>query len=130
MAYVFYTSGSTGKPKGVVIEQRCVQHYVAAAQALYPSEAVDCCLMCANYTFDVSVHSLWTAWSNGASLCLLPKEALLERGSELVAAHGVTTVALTTSQMGMFRPRVVAASLRRAIQYEAPTPPLPHWVLP
>ncbi|PBQ06236.1 non-ribosomal peptide synthetase, partial [Pseudomonas syringae] len=76
LAYVIYTSGSTGQPKGVMIEHRNLVNLVAwhcEAFGLTHRKQVS---SVAGVGFDACVWELWPALCVGASLSLLPGQAL------------------------------------------------------
>ncbi|MBI6744818.1 amino acid adenylation domain-containing protein [Pseudomonas syringae] len=76
LAYVIYTSGSTGQPKGVMIEHRNLVNLVAwhcEAFGLTHRKRVS---SVAGIGFDACVWELWPALCVGASLSLLPGQAL------------------------------------------------------
>ncbi|NAP24843.1 amino acid adenylation domain-containing protein [Pseudomonas syringae] len=76
LAYVIYTSGSTGQPKGVMIEHRNLVNLVAwhcEAFGLTHRKRVS---SVAGVGFDACVWELWPALCVGASLSLLPGQAL------------------------------------------------------
>jgi amino acid adenylation domain-containing protein/non-ribosomal peptide synthase protein (TIGR01720 family) len=71
LAYVIYTSGSTGKPKGVLIEHKSICQRLANISQT--SMSVDQVLHITNFTFDVSVMSLWHPLTKGGT-CLVACE--------------------------------------------------------
>ncbi|SFG85800.1 amino acid adenylation domain-containing protein [Pseudomonas syringae] len=76
LAYVIYTSGSTGQPKGVMIEHRNLVNLVGwhcEAFGLTHRKRVS---SVAGVSFDACVWELWPALCVGASLSLLPGQAL------------------------------------------------------
>ena len=96
LAYVMYTSGSTGKPKGVLIENRSVVRLVFGVDyARFGPDRVF--LHLAPAAFDASTFEIWGALLHGARLVLAPDGPpdLADLG-RLIAAHGVTTLFLTT----------------------------------
>ncbi|HEV7514957.1 MAG TPA: amino acid adenylation domain-containing protein, partial [Thermoanaerobaculia bacterium] len=103
LAYIMYTSGSTGTPKGVAVPHRGVVRLVREVghAAFGPREVF---LQLAAYAFDASTFELWGALLHGSRLVMPPPGtfSLAELG-DLLARHGVTTLALTA---GLFHQMV------------------------
>lgn len=76
-AYIIYTSGSTGRPKGTVVRQFSVSRVVKNTNyiAILPEDRL---LQLSNYAFDGSVFDIFGALLNGASLVILPKDAVFD----------------------------------------------------
>jgi len=71
MVSIFYTSGSTGKPKGVVLSHKnMVTGAHSVAQYLH-NVADDRILAALPFSFDYGFSQLSTAFSVGASVCLM-----------------------------------------------------------
>lgn len=69
IAYLLFTSGSTGQPKGVMVAHRNAVAYMDAMTARYEVVPEDRFSQTFDLTFDLSVHDMFLAWSNGACLC-------------------------------------------------------------
>ncbi len=83
LAYVIYTSGSTGTPKGVMIEHCGLANLMRAqieAFGITPQSRV---LQLASASFDASVSEIWTAWTAGAALVMLPEGGITADASLL-----------------------------------------------
>ena len=97
-AYVIYTSGTTGRPKGVVVTHTgfgslltlAAEHGVAAGGRV---------LQFASFSFDVSVLEMWTAWSTGATLVVLPDRTDV---ADFVARQRITYAKLPVSVVAAF----------------------------
>ncbi|PBP69979.1 non-ribosomal peptide synthetase, partial [Pseudomonas syringae] len=76
LAYVIYTSGSTGQPKGVMIEHRNLVNLVAWHCEAFNLSHRKRVSSVAGVGFDACVWELWPALCVGASLSLLPGQAL------------------------------------------------------
>ncbi|MCF5455205.1 non-ribosomal peptide synthetase, partial [Pseudomonas syringae] len=76
LAYVIYTSGSTGQPKGVMIEHRNLVNLVAWHCEAFNLTRRKRVSSVAGVGFDACVWELWPALCVGASLSLLPGQAL------------------------------------------------------
>jgi amino acid adenylation domain-containing protein len=75
--YVIYTSGSTGRPKGVVVCQRGVLNLVIDANYIN-IESGGRIGQVSNLAFDAATFEIWGALLNGACLCIVKKEVLLD----------------------------------------------------
>ncbi len=73
IAYLLYTSGSTGTPKGVVIEHRGVVDLIEDHRRRFNLSEGSRVLQYHNFSFDVSVSTLFSAILTGASLYLVDK---------------------------------------------------------
>lgn len=103
LAYIIYTSGSSGLPKGVMVEHRNVIHLVQNQQTVRIS-AQDCLLKTSSLVFDVSVFEIFGSLLNGATLCLLTKEQLLDvdHFRQTLQQNKVTLLWLTSPLFNQF----------------------------
>jgi amino acid adenylation domain-containing protein len=102
LAYVMYTSGSTGRPKGTQVEHRNVVRLVRGASytEFGPGQRV---LALAPLSFDASTFELWGPLLNGGRCIVYPDRVPdAQRVVELIAAHGVTDLFLTTALFNAF----------------------------
>jgi amino acid adenylation domain-containing protein len=97
LAYIIYTSGSSGRPKGVMIEHRAIARLVVNTDyiSLTPSDRVAQAASCA---FDAATFEIWGALLTGATLTMVPTEALLSADAlaERLEDDGITVLFLTT----------------------------------
>jgi amino acid adenylation domain-containing protein len=77
LSNVIYTSGSTGKPKGILIEHRGLVRLVRNTNYMKVT-AKDVWAQTVDISFDPSTLEIFGALLNGASLCLINKETLLD----------------------------------------------------
>jgi len=77
LAYIIFTSGSTGEPKGVPITQVQLANYCAILQGILGIQENDRVLQLGDFSFDISIMAMATAWPNGASLCAVPNAHVL-----------------------------------------------------
>jgi amino acid adenylation domain-containing protein len=98
LACVYYTSGSTGRPKGVMVEHRSVVNLVLNAPADAVVDPDDCVAHCANTAFDAATWEVWAALLNGARLCIVSQDVLLDPPGfrDLMAHSNVSVMLLTT----------------------------------
>ncbi|WP_431684142.1 amino acid adenylation domain-containing protein [Kitasatospora sp. KL5] len=97
-AYVMFTSGTSGRPKGVAIPHRGVMR-LAADREFLPVFPGDRLTHGATLGFDASVLEVWCGLLNGAELCLLDSDTLLDPGrfQDFVQAERPAVVFLPTA---------------------------------
>ncbi|WP_395375206.1 AMP-binding protein [Marinicella sp. W31] len=71
-AYVMFTSGSTGVPKGVPVSGENLASYISNTVDLFKPTHRDKFAQINSYTFDLSMHDIFTAWSVGACIYAFP----------------------------------------------------------
>ena len=89
LAYVMFTSGTTGSPKGVMVSTGNVSAFISAMQELYPFGPGDRVSQTYDFTFDPSVMDMFTTWSCGASLHVVPAGQLMGP-SRFIREHELT----------------------------------------
>ncbi|MDN3578325.1 amino acid adenylation domain-containing protein [Chitinimonas viridis] len=77
LAYLMYTSGSTGMPKGAMVEQRGIVRLVCAPDYL-DITPTDIVAQASSSAFDATTFEVWAALLNGACLCFVPTDTLLD----------------------------------------------------
>lgn len=75
-AYIIYTSGTTGKPKGVKISHRALAVLPDYFAKLIRPLVGDKVLQFSSLCFDASVFEWVTAFTSGATLCVIPQQEL------------------------------------------------------
>ena len=88
-AYILFTSGSTGKPKGIAITHDQLNQYIGYLNLQYHFSSDDRFSQHADITFDLSVHDWALAFSNGASLYVVP-ELLKSCPVDFINEHQLT----------------------------------------
>ncbi|MCX5046721.1 non-ribosomal peptide synthase/polyketide synthase [Aldersonia sp. NBC_00410] len=104
-AYMIYTSGSTGRPKGVAVTHAGLAGLTAYATGLYGVDADSRFLHVCSPSFDPSVLEWTAAFSNGATLVIVPAGVIggVEL-TELLAAERVTHAIVTPAVLGTMDP--------------------------
>ncbi|WP_051716578.1 non-ribosomal peptide synthetase [Streptomyces sp. NRRL F-5727] len=99
LAYVNFTSGSSGRPKGVLIGHRGLRNLVDWYRERYRVGPGDRTTQLARPTFDAFVLETWTALAAGASLHIVPSEAITdpERLRDWFRAEGITVAFAPTA---------------------------------
>lgn len=95
VVYIIYTSGSTGTPKGVLVQHSAV---VASTEGMIEATNVDSSwrsLWVLNYVFDASYYDIFTIFSAGGTLCVLPQDDLISDLTGSINRFKVTQVMLT-----------------------------------
>jgi len=77
LAYVLYTSGSTGKAKGVPIKQEGLLDLISYFQETHSISSQDRFLQCAEWTFDLSIWTLFLSLNSGATCVCLAKTGIV-----------------------------------------------------
>ncbi|MFT7033730.1 MAG: amino acid adenylation domain-containing protein, partial [Cyclobacteriaceae bacterium] len=97
LSNIMYTSGSTGAPKGVMIEHRSnVRTVVNSFLGVRPE---DRWLQTAEVSFDPSCQEIFGVLLNGATLCLIEKEKLIDpdRCQEYFKRNSISILQLVTA---------------------------------
>lgn len=103
IAYAIYTSGSTGLPKGVLVPHSAVD---AATRGMVEATNVTAdwrALWVLNYIFDASYYDVFTLFSSGAALCVVPQDDLLADLAGHINDMGVEQVMLTPTITKLIR---------------------------
>ncbi|MEV0299404.1 non-ribosomal peptide synthase/polyketide synthase, partial [Nocardia sp. NPDC050710] len=104
-AYVIYTSGSTGMPKGVTVTHAGLGGLVEYATEVYGLEQRHRFLHICSPSFDPSVLEWLCAFSNGATLVIVPPTVIGGVDlAELLRAERVTHAIITPAVLGTVDP--------------------------
>lgn len=98
LAYITYTSGTTGEPKGVMIEHKSVVRLTKNTNYINITPK-DTLVHAAPLSFDASTFEIWGALLNGAKVCTVKKEVLLDYAAfdKVLIDNKVTLGWLTSS---------------------------------
>jgi amino acid adenylation domain-containing protein len=76
-AYILFTSGSTGTPKGIAVSHANIVNHLTRLDELLQLKATDKVSQFFELSFDLSVHDMFSCWSKGAALYVIPSEQLM-----------------------------------------------------
>lgn len=107
-AYLLFTSGSTGTPKGVLISNGNALDYISNTSRRYRPGPDDRFSQLFDFSFDLSVHDMFLAWSAGACVYCAPEGVIglgdFVRRTELTFWFSVPSTAAFMRQMRMLKP--------------------------
>ncbi|KAF9348047.1 hypothetical protein BGX26_000500 [Mortierella sp. AD094] len=97
LAYMIYTSGSTGKPKGVMIEHRGVTNLAMSRPSVWGVNSSSKVLQFISFSFDGSVHEMWSALCFGGSLHVVSDRVRRDQSQlwSYLETHTITQATLT-----------------------------------
>ena len=102
IVYVIYTSGTTGNPKGCKISMSNLLHYVKWTEGYYfTSDNTGNCPLFTSIAFDLTVTSIFSTLSRGATLYIASEEESVSEHLQKIfdGTAGVDTVKLTPSHI-------------------------------
>lgn len=101
--YCNFTSGSTGVPKGVLVSHRSVIDFISYFTELFHITSEDVIGNQAPFDFDVSVKDIYSCFSTGAKLVIIPKKmfSIPVQLLDYLCEHKVTTLIWAVSALCM-----------------------------
>ena len=101
--YCNFTSGSTGVPKGVLVSHRSVIDFISYFTELFHITGEDVIGNQAPFDFDVSVKDIYSCFSTGAKLVIIPKKmfSIPMQLLDYLCEHKVTTLIWAVSALCM-----------------------------
>lgn len=101
--YCNFTSGSTGVPKGVLVSHRSVIDFISYFTELFHITGEDVIGNQAPFDFDVSVKDIYSCFSTGAKLVIIPKKmfSIPIQLLDYLCEHKVTTLIWAVSALCM-----------------------------
>jgi amino acid adenylation domain-containing protein len=118
IGYMMYTSGSTGVPKAVVVTVGAVDHLLWTLNLNYSPNERDRTAGTSPVSFDVSVYDMFSTWSAGAALYVIPGNqsiapAKFIQENEITIWSSAPSIAAQMARIGLLKPNAFP-SLRRA----------------
>ena len=107
ITYCLFTSGSTGAPKGAQVSHRAISIAVQGHLNAERTTAATRHLLFANYTFDVSVHDIFSILGSGATLCVVSTKRLMSDLGNVMNEMRVTQTFFTPTVARLLSPSQV-----------------------
>lgn len=94
LAYILYTSGSTGRPKGVMLSHQNALTFIEWCADTFRIQPEDHLTNHAPLHFDLSVFDIYNAIEAGATVYMVPEDALLFPASlaKFIAEQGISVL--------------------------------------
>ncbi|KAF8574904.1 amino acid adenylation [Ramaria rubella] len=121
ICHILFTSGSTGTPKGVILTHGSILESAIGSQEIigYLNGRV---LQFSNYTFDYSVWDWSATFTAGGTLCIVPKQRLMDNLEAVCHNMDVTFIESTPTVLTLIKPGEVPSLQTLAVGGEMLTP--------
>ncbi|WP_198559802.1 AMP-binding protein [Colwellia sp. 12G3] len=111
-AYILFTSGSTGTPKGIAVSHSNIVNHLARLDELLQLQATDKVSQFFELSFDLSVHDMFSCWSKGAALYVIPSEQLMcplsfIKHNKLTVFSGVASILSFMDKFSLLKPQLL-----------------------
>ena len=103
-AFIIYTSGSTGTPKGVVLEHQSMATSLLTQVQMFGLDRETRAFQFSHFTFDASVHDIFTTLFAGGCVCLPSEEERMNDIPGAIKRMNVNYAFLTPAVLGTLRP--------------------------
>ncbi len=109
-AYLLFTSGSTGEPKGIAVSHKNIVSHLDRLDQLLQLKATDKVSQFFELSFDLSIHDMFSCWSKGAALFVIPSEQLMcplafIKQHKLTVFSGVASVLSFLDKLSLLKPQ-------------------------
>jgi amino acid adenylation domain-containing protein len=109
-AYLLFTSGSTGEPKGIAVSHKNIVSHLDRLDQLLQLKATDKVSQFFELSFDLSIHDMFSCWSKGAALYVIPSEQLMcplafIKQHKLTVFSGVASVLSFLDKLSLLKPQ-------------------------
>ncbi|KAF8581319.1 acetyl-CoA synthetase-like protein, partial [Ramaria rubella] len=121
VSHVLFTSGSTGTPKGVILTHGSIIESIIGSQEVLGHLNARV-LQFSNYTFDFSVWDWGATLIAGGTLCIVPKQTLIDDLGVVSRNMDVTFIETTPTVLSLIRPENVPSILIAVMGGEVVTP--------
>ena len=109
-AYLLFTSGSTGEPKGIAVSHKNIVSHLDRLDQLLQLKVTDKVSQFFELSFDLSIHDMFSCWSKGAALYVIPSEQLIcplafIKQHKLTVFSGVASVLSFMDKLSLLKPQ-------------------------
>ncbi|KAF8573476.1 AMP-binding-domain-containing protein [Ramaria rubella] len=121
ICHILFTGGTTRTPKGVVLTHGAIIESVIDAHEVI-GRRDDRVLQFSDYTFDYSVWDWSVTLANGGTLCIAPKQDLLDHLRVVVHSMDITFLETTPTVLTLLKPADIPTLKMLVVGGESLTP--------